>query len=293
MPSLITVAANASLSEQRAAQELAGYLNNISSTPAYHVRTASTSTNAIPQFSVGYGAAVLLGVHPALLTDLGQEGLFVSTNLSKGVPAGSIALTGSSGASRGALYAVVEFLQTLGVRFLDRLPGGTKRPSSLPSSLPALDISFVPPLEYRQQYQFGCNNYGGADPGAPGGIGNQTMDWNVHRRLNKATLSGESPTAGFGGSVVYASPPGFVHTSYALLSPKPTNLRAPPADLFFSHKEWFWPRDDPSEYGQLCWHNESLQQFIINNLKQQLKSQPEATIVSVSQNDNGNQCKDP
>ncbi len=293
MPSLITVAANASLSEQRAAQELAGYLNNISSTPVYHITTASASTKATPQFAVGYGAAVLLGVQPAVLADLGLEGLFVSTNLSKGVPAGSIALTGASGAPRGALYAVVEYLQTLGVRFLDRLPGGTKLPTSLPSSLPTLDKKYIPPLEYRQQYQFGCNNYGGSGPGAPGGVGNGTMDWNVHRRLNKATLSGQSPTAAFGSSVVYASPPGFVHTSYALLSPKSTNPRVPPADLFSTHNEWFWPRDDPSEYGQLCWHNISLQQFIINNLKQQLKSQPEATIVSVSQNDNYNQCKDP
>lgn len=293
MPSLIAVAVNASLSEQRAAQELAVYLNNISATPRYHVTTASAATKATPQFAVGYGAAVQLGVRPAFVAELGLEGLFVSTNLSKGVPAGSIALTGSRGAPRGALYAVVEFLQALGVRFLDRLPGGTKLPAKLPSSLPMLDKNFVPSLEYRQQYQFGCNNYGGSSPGAPGGVGNETMDWNVHRRLNKVTLSGQSPTPEFGSSVVYASPPGFVHTSYALLSPKPTNLRAPPADLFSTHNEWFWPRDDPAEYGQLCWHNTSLQQFIISNLKQQLESQPDATIVSVSQNDNGNQCKDP
>ena len=34
-------------------------------------------------------------------------------------------------------------------------------------------------------------------------------------------------------------------------------------------------------------------QFIVSNLKQQLKTQPQATIVSVSQNDNHNQCQDP
>jgi hypothetical protein len=73
------------------------------------------------------------------------------------------------------------------------------------------------------------------------------MDWNVHRRLNKASLSGESPTAAFGSSVVYASPPGFVHTSYALLGTKPNAGRAPPTDLFKTHNEWFWPRDDPTE----------------------------------------------
>jgi hypothetical protein len=135
-------------------------------------------------------------------------------------------LTGGDGAPRGALYAVDEFISGLGVLFLDRLPGGTKLPAAgLPSALPALDRKFVPPLEYRQQYQFGCNNYGGCESGhrgkatCPGGVGNATMDWSVHRRLNKATLSGQSPDAAHGSSVVYAAPPGFVHTSYALLSP--------------------------------------------------------------------------
>ena len=256
MPTLITVGANASVPEQRAAQELASYLNNISATPGFRTQAASAATKATPQFAVGYDAALLVGVAPAVLAELGMEGLLVSTNASKGVPAGSIVLSGSNGAPRGALYAVVEFLQTLGVRFLDRLPGGTILPASLPTALPALDKLFVPSLEYRQQYQFGCNNYGGAGPGAPGGVGNETMDWNVHRRLNKATLSGQSPTAAYGGSVVYASPPGFVHTSYALLTPTgKADDRAPPADLFKLHNEWFWPRDDPTEYGQLCWHN--------------------------------------
>jgi hypothetical protein len=295
IPTLITVAASATVVEQRAATELASYLNNISAgTPLFHVQPASTSNKATPQLAVGYDAAVLLGLPSGALAGLGMEGLLVSTNISQGIPAGSAVLTGGKDAPRGPLYAVVEFVEALGVRFLDRLPGGTTLPEALPASLPALDTRFVPPLEYRQQYQFGCNNYGGAGVGAPGGVGNATMDWNVHRRLNKATLSGESPTSAFGSSVVYAAPPGFVHTSYALLSPTgKVNDKAPPADLFATHNEWFWPRDDPTRYGQLCWSNESLQKFIIGNLKQQLKTQPEATIVSVSQNDNGAQCQDP
>ena len=144
---------------------------------------------------------------------------------------------------------MVELLETIGVLFLDRLPGGTQLPAELPAELPALDRSFTPPLEYRQQYQFGCDNYGEAD------VGNATMDWNVHRRLNKATLSGEYPTQAFGSSVVYAAPPGFVHTSYALLGTEAHGdaARSPPAELFKAHNEWFWPRDDPTEYGQLCW----------------------------------------
>ena len=247
VPTLITVAAGASVPEQRAADELAGYLNNISASSSFHVQPATAERKDTPQIAVGYDAAVLLGVQPQELAGLGLEGILASTNLSRGVPAGSAALTGSKGAPRGALYAMVEFLEAMGVRFLDRLPGGTQLPASLPTALPALDRSFIPPLEYRQQYQFGCNNYGEAGAGLPGGVGNATMDWNVHRRLNKATLKGESPTAAFGSSVVYASPPGFVHTSYALLGTKANTGRGPPADLFKTHNEWFWPRDDPTE----------------------------------------------
>jgi hypothetical protein len=120
IPSLITVAPSASVPEQRAAAELASYLNNISATPGFHVQPASAANKATPQLAVGYDAAVFVGVQPTLLDGLGMEGLFVSANLSKGIPAGSVALTGSKGAPRGALYAVVEFLEGLGVRFLDR-----------------------------------------------------------------------------------------------------------------------------------------------------------------------------
>ncbi len=54
--------------------------------------------------------------------------------------------------------------------------------------------------------------------------------------------------------------------------------------------EWFWPRDDPSVYGQLCWSNASLVSFIESQVKSFLRSQPDATIISVSQNDNGHYC---
>jgi hypothetical protein len=65
---------------------------------------------------------------------------------------------------------------------------------------------------------------------------------------------------------------------------------APPADLYASNPEWFWPRDDPAAYGQLCWTNSSLVSFMTEQVKTFLAASPEATIISVSQNDNGNFC---
>jgi hypothetical protein len=112
-------------------------------------------------------------------------------------------------------------------------------------------------------------------------------------RNNDATqVAGESHDA---GGVVYATPPGFVHTSYSLLADtSKTGGDMPPPALFASHNEWFWPRisTDPKgeTYGQLCWSNTSLVEYVKGRVLSYLKAQPEATIVSVSQNDNFNYC---
>ena len=45
--------------------------------------------------------------------------------------------------------------------------------------------------------------------------------------------------------------------------------------------------------GQLCWSNTSLIEHITENVKQFLRSSPNATIISVSQNDNHNYCQSP
>jgi hypothetical protein len=60
------------------------------------------------------------------------------------------------------------------------------------------------------------------------------------------------------------------------------------------HREWFWPRKDSDNRttGQLCWHNASLVQFVIANVQKLLRSSPNATIVTVAQEDNGKYCND-
>ena len=81
--------------------------------------------------------------------------------------------------------------------------------------------------------------------------------------------------------------------SYAVLgSNESTTLPLPPLELWDSHREWFWPRDK-RVLGQLCWSNSSLQAFIIKNVKRMLTSQPDATIVSISQNDVPGVCQAP
>ena len=82
-----------------------------------------------------------------------------------------------------------------------------------------------------------------------------------------------------------------MHTSYGCLGAG--DGRSPPKDLYDAHPEWFWPRDDPTAYGQLCWSNSSLQAFMLETVRKILRAQPHANIVSVSQNDNGLYCQSP
>jgi hypothetical protein len=66
---------------------------------------------------------------------------------------------------------------------------------------------------------------------------------------------------------------GKVHKSYNLLALGGDGGQAPPASLFKTNREWFWP-------------NTSLQQFLITQVRTFLRADPTATIISVSQNDN-------
>jgi hypothetical protein len=68
----------------------------------------------------------------------------------------------------------------------------------------------------------------------------------------------------------YAYPPGFVHTSYAMFTGSGNSSHkncttglCPPLDMFEAHNEWFYPHDDSSLYGQLCWTNQSLIEYLL------------------------------
>ena len=86
--------------------------------------------------------------------------------------------------------------------------------------------------------------------------GDPTHIWELRNRGNGCSDGQTQPS---GGCMIYASPPGDCHTSYNLLgSSSGSSGRGPPTDLYKSNPEWFWPRDSPETYGQLCWSNKSL-----------------------------------
>lgn len=274
IPRTVACAANASVPERYAAEQLVHYLRSIEAQVSLVNATSQLATT--PQLAVGYGAARLVGVHAASMTGLGREG-YVLQPMRSGT---SLALSGGPGAPRGTLYAVNEFLEALGVQFL--AANVTVLPSALPTRMPTLRPRYIPQLEYRQTYGYQMID-------AP--------DFNVHLRLNKGHFNDPTPEldeAHGGVYPVYATPPGDAHTSYALLpGGADRGLHGPPPQLWASHRQWFWPQADNASdiYGQLCWSNRSLQAFLVSRVKGFLRAQPKATLISVSQNDNGELCE--
>ena len=91
----------------------------------------------------------------------------------------------------------------------------------------------------------------------------------------------------------------------------------PPEAIFHQHNGWFWPHNDSTVCtstslcsvctctladtklsrpdGQLCWHNASLVAHLIEKTQFFLRmpANENATIISISQNDNGLMCRDP
>ena len=183
-------------------------------------------------------------------------------------------LRNSDNHQRGTLYATIDFLEDLGLRWLDSKTTVTTKDCPFEkdavkalASLPPLK-SYSPPLEYRQ-----------------------VLAWDIDQNSLFSSLSKNNGKARgvkqlYGGGTIYASPPGFVHTSYSLLDPKAGQV--PPPKLYADHPEWFW--GGPASYGQLCWSNQSLINYVINQSINYLQNQPDATVLSVSQNDNYNYC---
>lgn len=224
------------------------------------------------QIIVGSGAALTLGLPAKNLAGLGNESFYSGYFASP--MDGSIVLSGGVGGLRGTLYAVYHMLtDVLNFQFLAH--DETIIPQC-PDFIPHYETTTHPAFEYRANNQYQVS---------------EQTDWDARVGYN-----GVGDTA-HGGHVSYASPPGFVHTSYNLLTfPKMDRANTAEATgLYDTHPAWFWPRGaaGAKAYGQLCWSNASLVTFLTSQVRAVLRAQPDANIVSISQNDNGQRCLDP
>jgi hypothetical protein len=184
---------------------------------------------------------------------LGADGIIIRTAGNDLILAG--------GHPRGTLYAVYTFLEEyLGCRWWSSKVSSIPKKSTL--KVGNLNVRYVPPLEYRESFWFDAFD----------------GDWAVR---NKCNGNSERLDAKRGGKHSYQ---GFVHTFFPLIHPQ---------TYFKDHPEWFSEIDGKRKHErtQLCLTNEEMRKELVKNLKVRLRSNPAATIASVSQNDWHGYCQ--
>jgi hypothetical protein len=217
------------------------------------------------KFETTYGfvsgkSRILVGLKAAKLAipnfsskGLGSDGIVIRTIGNDLILAG--------GEPRGTLYAVYTFLEDhIGCRWWSSKVSTIPKKPTL--KVGNLNVQYVPPLEYRESFWFDAFD----------------GDWAVR---NKSNGNSERLDAKRGGKHSYQ---GFVHTFFPLI---------PPDKYFKDHPEWFSEIDGKRKYEhtQLCLTNEEMRKELVKNLKARLRSNPAATIASVSQNDWHGYCQ--
>lgn len=249
----IVIPHSASPSECHAAEELKHYLKEIS----------GADLPILSEQEYQNGPAILLGrskwSEPLLREDewesLGEEGFQIFTTEDHLVIAGSRV--------RGTLYGVYGFLQNcLGCRWFTKTVQVIPKRTRL--SLSSVNIREVPVLEYREPYY----------------LGNLDPDWHARNFSN-----GYFPplTAIHGGKMKYQP---FVHTFSDLV---------PPEQYFAEHPEYYSEVNGVriQERTQLCLTNEEVFQIALQQVRKWIAEDPEAKIISISQNDCFNPCTCP
>ncbi len=251
-PCPIVIAADAPASERYAAEELQRYLERIITLKCPVVEDSA------PQAS----REILLGDNAHLrklglvidVNQLGAEGFVLRTVKNKLIIAG--------GRPRGTLYGVYTLLEErLGVRWFT--PELEVVPQTNRLVLSKIDETNKPALEYREVF------------------------WTEMMRdatfAARHRLNGEHYhlTQKQGGPAVIYFP--FVHSLDTLI----------PRELYRDHPEYFplinGKRVDG--YVQRCLSNPEVVKMAITNVRQWIHDHPEATIISVSQNDTGKWCQ--
>ncbi len=182
---VIVVAADAAEPERHAANELAGFLRQITGA-TFKIKDPPASGQS--RLLVGPGAAKS-AVADFSTEGLGSDGIVIRTVGDDLILAG--------GRPRGTLYAVYTFLEeNIGCRWW------SSKASTIPIKptlrIGRLNVRYVPPLEYRETFWFDAFN----------------GDWAVR---NKSNGNSERLDAKRGGKHMYQ---GFVHTFFPLIQPE-------------------------------------------------------------------------
>ena len=238
--------------ERYAAQELQAYLEKITGARLPIVTDAEPAVSR--EIVLGDNAR-LRQVEPAIdFKGLGQDGFTLRAVGERLLIAG--------GRPRGTLYGVYALLEDkLGVRWFAPDVEVTPRTNRL--ELPSLNETQVPALEYREVFWSEVL---------------QHPDFAARHRLN----GNHYPlTEKHGGRFAVYFP--FVHSLDSLIPP----------ELFKEHPDYFPLIDGQRKNGyvQRCLSNPEVLKLAKARVRQWIKEHPEATIISVSQNDTANWCQ--
>jgi hypothetical protein len=262
----IVVAPKAAPSTRYAAEELQKFLEKIAGA---RLPIVADTESALPsEILVGQSARLkTLGVDLDLAA-LGREGYVLRTVGSRLVIAG--------GEPRGTLYGVYGLLEDhLGCRWFT--PDLERIPTLRRLSLPALNERRVPVFEYRETYTW--ESYDG--------------NWMARNRLNGAGGRGRllerqgirppvpELEARHGGSIRFGFG-FFVHTLEKLV---------PAKQLFAAHPEYYALWKGKRNPAQLCCTNDDVIRLCTEAIRDGMRQQPEATVFSLSQNDNQQYCQ--
>jgi len=249
----IVVADDASTSTRYGAEELQRFLEQM--TGARLPIVSDRQPAAEEEIVLGDGARLRsLGLKIDLAA-LGPEGYVIRTVGRRLVIAG--------GSLRGNLYGVYGLLDDhLGCRWF--APGVSHIPKHHRLALPAIDDRQVPVLEYREPFTLDCFD----------------GDWCARNRVNSSSGRLE---AKHGGKVRFGNG-FFVHTFERLV---------PPAKYFDEHPDYFSLVQGKrlKDRSQLCCTNPDVVRLCTEGILRAIRSDPDAYVFSVSQNDWRRYCE--
>lgn len=183
---------------------------------------------------------------------------------------------------RGTLYAVYTFLEdTLGVRWWTQTEARIPKCAAL--TIPPLDVAYAPKLTDRAtrylELSDGCftdHSLVTEDEQRAMGIFSARMRLNGHDHY---TIPAE-----YGGPNGLI---GWVHTFYQI------NGLLPPANYFEEHPDWYslTGGERKKEHSQLCLTNEQMRKEMVRVVKERIRTNPGATMISISQNDWHGYCE--
>jgi hypothetical protein len=252
---VISLAQNASAPEKNAASELSIYLKAI--TGADFKIISPSKSGKKPVIAVGPGAAKI--IQPKLSLEkskLGDDGIVMKSIGS------NIVLTGATGSKRGTLYAVYTFLEDIcGVRWWTSKDKYVPHKPNL--AINNLNITHVPVFRYREAL-YNTLTDASSNPTLAKFLVQEKYNGD-HNRI----------PADWGGSYSII---GWCHTFEVFM---------PPDKYFKDHPEWFSEINGKrvADRSQLCCTNDAMIAELTKNVLETIAKQPDAGIISVSQND--------